>query len=67
MIVEKPVDNSVENSCICEHNAKEHSPWRDIHRVIQQIFERFPPFFAEKRYKLIIFAPKLEIVDKLCY
>ena len=28
-------------------------------------FERFPPFFAEKRYKLIKFAPKLSFVDKL--
>jgi hypothetical protein len=27
--------------------------------------ERFPPIFAEKRYKLINFAPKTGIVDKL--
>ena len=39
--------------------------YMDIHRFIITFFERFPPFFAEKRYKLINFAPKLEIVDKL--
>ena len=37
---------------------------RDFHRLIQAFFERFPLFFAEKRYKLINFAPKSEIVDK---
>ena len=37
----------------------------DIQMVIIAFLERFPPFFAEKRYKLINFAPKLEIVDKL--
>jgi hypothetical protein len=37
----------------------------DIHRVIQGNFATFPPFFAEKRYKLIIFAPKKRIVDKI--
>ena len=38
-----------------------------IHSYITMIFERFPPFFAEKRYKLINFAPKMEIVDNLSY
>ena len=37
----------------------------DINIDIRLIFERFPPFFAEKRYKLIKFAPNYEIVDKL--
>jgi hypothetical protein len=37
----------------------------DIHRFIPKKNKRFPPFFAEKRYKLINFAPKTEIVDKL--
>jgi hypothetical protein len=36
----------------------------DIHRFIIGFFIRFPPFFAEKRYKLINFAPEMEIVDK---
>ena len=36
----------------------------NIHNYITMIFERFPLFFAEKRYKLINFAPEIEIVDK---
>jgi len=36
----------------------------DIHLFILQFFATFPPFFAEKRYKLINFAPEIEIVDK---
>ena len=39
----------------------------NIHNYITLIFERFPLFFAEKRYKLINFAPKLRIVDKIHY
>ena len=39
----------------------------DIHRLILRKNKRFPRFFAEKRYKLIKFAPKIEIVDKLPY
>ena len=38
---------------------------RDIHKVILKKNIIFQLFFAEKRYKLIIFAPKFEIVDKL--
>ena len=38
-----------------------------IHSYITMILERFPPFFAEKRYKLINFAPEMEIVDNLSY
>ena len=37
----------------------------DIHTFIQAENIIFQLFFAEKRYKLIKFAPKLEIVDKL--
>jgi len=40
---------------------------RDINMLIHIKFGRFPQFFAEKRYKLIIFAPKYEIVDKIPY
>ena len=39
----------------------------NIHSYITLIFERFPLFFAEKRYKLINFAPEMEIVDNLSY
>ena len=40
--------------------------WRwDINTVIHRKFESFPRFFAEKRYKLINFAPKKGIVDKV--
>jgi len=39
----------------------------NIHNYITLIFERFPLFFAEKRYKLINFAPEMEIVDNLSY
>jgi len=55
------VENSVDN----EQNKTEAREGRDINNVITTFFERFPPFFAEKRYKLIKFAPELEIVDKL--
>ena len=36
-----------------------------IHRVIMKFLEIFPPIFDGKRYKLINFAPKQGIVDKL--
>jgi len=36
----------------------------DIHRVICGFLERFTLIFDGKRYKLINFAPKMEIVDK---
>ena len=34
-----------------------------MHLLIYGFFERFPPFFDRKRYKLSNFAPKKEIVD----
>jgi len=36
----------------------------DIHVLFHLFFERFPLFFAEKRYKLRNFAPDYETVDK---
>ena len=36
----------------------------DIHKVICEFLERFTLIFDRKRYKLIKFAPKMEIVDK---
>ena len=57
--VENVVDNSQNHLCLVRY--------RDIHRIIHVFLERFPQFFAEKKYKLIKFAPKLEIVDKWSY
>jgi hypothetical protein len=37
----------------------------DINSFIHAYFATFPQIFAEKRYKLINFAPKLGMVDKL--
>ena len=48
-----------------------YSQWQnstcEYPQYITMIFERFPLFFAEKRYKLINFAPEMEIVDNLSY
>ena len=38
----------------------------DIHTLINKLFKTFPPFSINKRYKLIIFAPNVYNVDKLC-
>ena len=42
-----------------------HTPYQDVdmHTFIHGFFLSFPRFFAEKRYKLSNFAPKLEIVE----
>ena len=61
--VDKCVDNSVNNLLIIPYTLT----FGDIHRFITAIYATFPLFFAEKRYKLIKFAPKIEIVDKLPY
>ena len=63
--MEKGVDNYVENLV---HNSQYLStPFDlvDITTFIHTFFVRFPLIFAEKRYKLINFAPEMEIVDKL--
>ena len=59
------MDNWVENYINNKQNKTLQPELRDIHQVILHYFERFPWIFAEKKYKLIIFAPKLEIVDKV--
>jgi len=46
-----------------QNDLKRGRRW-DINRFIHRQFESFPRFFAEKRYKLINFAPKKGIVDK---
>lgn len=35
-----------------------------MNKVFKRFFVTFPPFFAEKRFKLCNFAPKNEMVDK---
>jgi len=37
----------------------------DFTLLFNAFFLTFPPIIAEKKYKLCIFAPKYEIVDKL--
>jgi hypothetical protein len=59
--VDKCVENLVDNS----QNKYQPDKYWDINIFIIYFFERFPHFFAEKRYKLINFAPDLEIVDKV--
>ena len=44
-------------------NHCENYPFVVIHSVIIKFLVRFPQIFDEKRYKLINFAPKKEIVD----
>ena len=38
----------------------------DIHIVMSNKLKTFPRFFINKRYKLITFAPNVDIVDKQC-
>jgi len=61
--VDNYVDKCVENGGITMDFLNEEVRVRDIHRVIYRFFASFPRFFAGKRYKLINFAPKSEIVD----
>ena len=63
--VDKCVDNSVNNLFVYPQNPLNGGWQRDIHTFIHRYFWRFPHFFAEKRYKLINFAPKKGIVDKV--
>jgi hypothetical protein len=59
------VDNSVENEWISAQNEVERQSSVDINQLIIRNSCTFQQIFAEKRYKLIIFAPKMEIVDKV--
>ena len=61
--MDNPVEKCVENCGIRWGLLAEVSEVEDIHRVIYGFFERFPPIFDGKRYKLINFAPEMEIVD----
>ena len=64
IIVEKPVDKYVENIVDYSQNTISRQDLVNINTFIISIWTTFPLFFAEKRYKLINFAPKKEIVDK---
>ena len=59
------MDNSVNNWWISEQNKVQRQEYVDINTVILANSVTFQQIFAEKRYKLIIFAPKMEIVDKV--
>lgn len=59
------MDNSVNNLWISEQNRVWRQEYVDINTVINANSVTFQQIFAEKRYKLIIFAPKMEIVDKV--
>ena len=63
--VDKPVENHVDNLWIFAQKAVESLEYVDINRLIMGKYSIFQQIFAEKRYKLIIFAPKLKIVDKV--
>ena len=59
------MDNSVNNWWISEQNKVKRQEYVDINTLILANSVTFQQIFSEKRYKLIIFAPKMEIVDKV--
>jgi hypothetical protein len=63
--VDKPVENCVDNLWIFAQKEVESLKYVDINRLIKGKYSTFQQIFAEKRYKLIKFAPKMEIVDKV--
>ena len=63
--VDKPVENHVDNLWIFAQKEVESLKYVDINRLIKGKYSTFQQIFAEKRYKLIKFAPKMEIVDKV--
>ena len=63
--VDKPVENRVDNLWIFAQKEVESLKYVDINRLINGKYSTFQQIFAEKRYKLIKFAPKMEIVDKV--
>ena len=65
IIVENDVNNYVEN--FVNNHTKQFPTIRkvDFHIVFIDFFASFPLKHDEKRYKLIIFAPKCRIVDKV--
>ena len=63
--VDKPVENYVNNLWFFAQKEVESLKYVDINRLIKGKYSTFQQIFAEKRYKLIKFAPKMEIVDKV--
>ena len=64
--VDNPVEKCVDNTCVI--HSKKGRQWGqvDINTLINRYWRKFPRFFIHKRYKLIIFAPNVGIVDKSC-
>ena len=64
--VDNPVEKCVDNIYVI--HSKNGRQWGqvDINTLINRYWRKFPRFFIHKRYKLIIFAPNVGIVDKSC-
>ena len=65
IIVENDVNNYVENFVNNHTKHFQHIVMVDFNLVFHYFFASFPLKHDEKRYKLIIFAPKCRIVDKV--
>jgi hypothetical protein len=63
--VDNYVDNPVDNFRITFKLYKRWAADMDINTLIKAISESFQQFFDEKRYRLIKFAVKVKIVDKV--
>ena len=61
--MENDVDNCGKNVWITRKNT--HKQHQMVHstQLFHMFSARFPPKYDEKRYKLVIFAPKTEFVD----
>lgn len=65
--VNNHVENDVDKVYVIHTTSQPPFTQVDIHTLINKLFKTFPPFFINKRYKLIIFAPIVNNVDKLCF
>ena len=64
--VDNPVEKCVDNTCVIHSKKWRQGGQVDINTLINRYWRKFPRFFIHKRYKLIIFAPNVGIVDKSC-
>ena len=64
--VDKPVEKCVDNIYVIHSKKGRQGGQVDINTLINRYWRKFPHFFIHKRYKLIIFAPNVGIVDKSC-
>ena len=64
--VDNPVEKCVDNTCVIHSKKGRQGGQVDINTLINRYWRKFPRFFIHKRYKLIIFAPNVGIVDKSC-